>query len=124
MAAPCSKVGAALQSHVSDLYEDCYVHLRISNLIFLVLEVEAIETIVLMGLVWALGGTLERAGRITFDSHLRERLRKRGCARPFPNEATVFDYFFDWGIQVTQYLLQNSFTYVRYSDLEDVGNIT
>jgi hypothetical protein len=60
--------------------------------------VETIETILLLGLVWALGATLDRAGRATFDAHLRERLRKRGCARPFPNEATVFDYVFDWGI--------------------------
>lgn len=63
-----------------------------------VLEIEALETIVLQALVWSLGYTLDRTGRAVFDNHLRERLRKRGCARPFPSEGTVFDYFFDWGM--------------------------
>lgn len=61
------------------------------------LEIEDLETIILQGLVWALGGTLDRVGRATFDSHLKERLKKRGCARPYPSEGAVFDYFFDWG---------------------------
>ncbi len=63
------------------------------------LEVEGIETIVLMGLVWALGGTLDRPGRTVFDGYLRERLKKRGISRPFPAEGTIFDYYYDWGIE-------------------------
>lgn len=68
-----------------------------------------------MGLVWGLGGTLDRTGRATFDTYLRERLKKRGILRPFPPEGSVFDYYYDWGMQLLLFFAIRLITVVELS---------
>eukprot|EP00966_Prymnesium_polylepis_P026324 607246-Prymnesium_polylepis.1 len=49
-----------------------------------------------MSLVWSIGGTCTKDGRIKFDSWLRDALRKGGTKADLPTTGLVYDFVFDF----------------------------
>jgi len=58
-----------------------------------------ITSIAIMCLVWSIGATTDKAGRVRFDNYLRLLLQTNDIVRGPPDQDLVYDYLFDLSTQ-------------------------